>query len=88
MRGFSGNEISILMVFFFFFLFFKILFLLVALKHEIFWGRNGMILVGIFAPFNKGFDKESEILNFCLKDYLHRKIIRFVDYNCIKFIAN
>lgn len=47
-----------------------------------------MILVGIFAPFNKGFDKESEILNFCLKDYLHRKIIRFVDYNCIKFIAN
>lgn len=47
-----------------------------------------MILVGIFAPFNKGFDKGSEILNFCLKDYLHRKIVRFVDYNCIKFIAN
>lgn len=45
-----------------FFFFFKILFLLVALKHEIFFGGNGMILVGIFASFtfNKGF----EILNF------------------------
>lgn len=42
-----------------------------------------MILVGIFAPFNKGFDKGSEILNFCLKDYLHRKIVRFVDNNKI-----
>lgn len=55
MRGFSGNEISILMVFFFFQNFFP------SRWVEIFL-RNGMILVEIFnfAPFT--FNKGSEIL--------------------------